>query len=220
MLKLDDFELENMEDCLENFQQEFNIEFQDSELNDLKTFEEFCALAISKISLEDSQTCTSQMVFYKLRNALLEARIISSRNDLAPATPVHTLFPRKNRALKIKIFNEKMGVKVHITEVPQWIVNLLVGLLALSLFMFLINWLLGLSAIVFTLLGFLIASNFKVLAVKNIADLVETIVTDHYMTMRSGNKTVNRSELKTVITHWFAKNAFIDKHKLLHASFE
>ena len=55
-MKLNQFELENIEDCLDEFEKKFNIKFEDEEKQKLTSFDEFCELAISKIQLEKSDT--------------------------------------------------------------------------------------------------------------------------------------------------------------------
>ena len=50
-MKLTSFEIEEIEDCLSEFEKSFNITLKDCELSKLQTFDEFCDLAVPKSKL-------------------------------------------------------------------------------------------------------------------------------------------------------------------------
>jgi len=59
----------------------------------------------------------------------------------------------------------------------------------------------------------------KELKIKTLKDLVEKITSENYLGIRTQKNTVNKLELKKVITDWFAENACIEKEKLQTATF-
>jgi len=58
--KLDQFEIENIEDVLPMFEETFKIKFENDETEKLNDFNEFSDLIISKMNLENDNLCTSQ----------------------------------------------------------------------------------------------------------------------------------------------------------------
>ena len=74
--KLDQFEIENIEDVLPMFEETFKIKFKNDETEKLNDFNEFSDLIISKMNLENDNLCTSQRAFYQFRNAIKTEKII------------------------------------------------------------------------------------------------------------------------------------------------
>jgi hypothetical protein len=62
----------DIDDLLSKIELSFGIEFFENELNHIKTFGEFCEYVENKIEFKNTNDCTNQQAFYKLRNALSE----------------------------------------------------------------------------------------------------------------------------------------------------
>ena len=103
--KLDQFEIENIEDVLPMFEKTFKIKLENDETEKLSDFNEFSDLIISKINLENDNLCTSQRAFYQFRNALKTEKIID-RNQIKPETELKTIFPKSNRRKIVKTNRE------------------------------------------------------------------------------------------------------------------
>lgn len=58
------------------------------------------------------------------------------------------------------------------------------------------------------------------LHVKTVKDLVEKIVAENYLAIRSEKNTINKTELKKILTNWISENSFIENEKLINATFE
>ena len=69
--KLDQFEIENIEDVLPMFEETFKIKLENDETEKLNDFNEFSDLIISKMNLENDNLCTSQRAFYQLQKTLI-----------------------------------------------------------------------------------------------------------------------------------------------------
>ena len=74
--KLKDFEIEELEFMIPQIEKMYNFEFEKDETYTVNNFEELCELIIEKINLKNVDSCTSQQAFYKLRNSLIETKII------------------------------------------------------------------------------------------------------------------------------------------------
>ncbi|MDO5616978.1 MAG: hypothetical protein Q4G16_12350 [Cruoricaptor ignavus] len=185
----------------------------------MKSFEEFCELAISKINLKNSETCTSQQAFYRLRQALLKEEIIANIQNLNINTELKSLFPRKNRKQLIKKIEQNLGFQLNILSVPQFIINLLVLLLIASFIMFSFDWKIAIAGIFISIFGLYLSKFGKELQVKTIRELIKKMTTQNYLDVRRDKNTVNKSELKSVIIHWFSENACIESERLRVGNF-
>lgn len=218
--KLDNYEIENIEDCIPLIEKMYKFKFEKGETQSMKNFDEFCDLIITKIDFENIESCTTQQAFYKLRNSLIEEKIFE-KDKIKPETKLKELFPRKNRIKLVKKVENNIGFKLNILLPPKFIFYTLVLLSATSLIFLFINFKFGISGIAISIFGFYLCSWFgKELEIETLKELVEKITSENYLDVRTQKNTVNKSELKNIITAWFAENAGIEKEKLITATFE
>ncbi|ENI5846763.1 hypothetical protein ABZI28_002371 [Flavobacterium psychrophilum] len=218
--KLDVYDIENIEDCISEIEKMYNFKFEDNELESLKTFEEFCDLIIEKINLRNVESCTSQQAFYKLRNSLTETKLIEKEN-LNTETELKKIFPRKNRKQLIEKVENKLKMKLDIIKAPDYITTslLIIGIASFVLLFF--YWKIALVGISISVLGFYLCKWFgNELKVKSVKELVEKITSENYLEVRSKKNTINKTELKKILTNWISENSFIEKDKLINATFE
>lgn len=79
----------------------YKFKFEEGETQNVKNFDEFCDLIISKIDFQNVESCTTQQAFYKLRNSLIEEKI-SYKEKIKPETKLNELFPRKTELNLLK----------------------------------------------------------------------------------------------------------------------
>jgi hypothetical protein len=217
---LDIYEIENLEDCIPSIEEMYKFKFVDGEIQNVKNFDEFCDLIISKIDFENIESCTSQQAFYKLRNSLIEEEIFE-KEKIKLETKLKELFPRKNRIELVKRVENNIGFKLNILFPPKFISYTLVFLSVISLVFLFINFKFGILGIAISIFGFYLCSWFgKEIEIETLKELVEKITLENYLEVRTQKNTVNKSELKNVITNWFVENAYIEKEKLITSTFE
>lgn len=218
--KLEFYEIENIEDCISEIEKMYNFKFENNELENVKTFEEFIDLIIEKINLKNVESCTSQQAFYKLRNSLIETKLVEKEN-LKIETGLTKIFPRKGRKVSIEQVENVLKVKLNIIKAPDFVTIplLIVSILSFILLFFL--WKLALIGLSISVFGFHLCKWFgNELSVKTVKDLVEKIVAENYLAIRTEKNTINKTELKTVLTNWISEDSFIEKEKLVKATFE
>ncbi|MGL3002131.1 hypothetical protein [Flavobacterium sp. RSSB_23] len=217
---LDTYEIENLEDCIPSIEEMYKFKFEKGETQNVKNFDEFCNLIISKIDFENVESCTSQQAFYKLRNSLIEEKITEKEN-IKLETKLTEIFPRKNRIELVKRVENNIGFKLNILLPPTIIFYTLVLLSVTSLIFLFINFKFGILGIAISIFGFYLCSWFgKEIELETLKELVEKITLENYLEVRTQKNTVNKSELKDVITNWFVENADIEKEKLISATFK
>ena len=217
---LDIYEIENIEDCIPSIEEMYKFKFEEGETQSVKNFDEFCDLILAKIDFDNIESCTTQQAFYKLRNSLIEMNI-SEKEKIKPETKLKELFPRKSRIKLVKRVENNIGFKLNILLPPKFIFYALVLLSITSLIFLFINFKFGILGIVISIFGFYLCSWFgKELEIETLKELVEKITSENYLKVRTRKNTVNKSELKIIITNWFVENAGIERERLITATFE
>jgi hypothetical protein len=131
----------------------FGFRFARNELADTKTFGELRDIISSRISLELSDECTTQQVFYKIRQTITNLQLLG-KNAITPDSELEGLFRKKDRRLKILQIGKQLGFLLKIFKPREWISNtLLLILLSLSVGLF-INWKFGLFGVALSAIGF------------------------------------------------------------------
>ena len=216
---LDTEEIENIEDCIPQIEKMYHFRFEKGELEILNSYEEFCNLIITKIKFENIEDCSTQQAFYKIRNSIVEENIFE-KNNIKLSTELKNIFPRKNRIELVKRVEKNIGFNLDILRPPEIIYYSLMLILIISFIILFINWKIGFVSIAITVFGFYCCKWFgKEFEVDNVKELVEKITSENYLEIRRQKNTVNKSELKDLITNWFVENAGIEKERLLIANF-
>ena len=218
--KLDVYEIENLEDCISDIEKMYNFKFENNELENLNTFEEFTDLIIAKVNLKNVESCTSQQAFYKLKNSLTNTKLIEKEN-LKIETELKKIFPRKNRKVTIEKVENELNIKLNILKAPDYVTIslLIIGIVSFVLLFFL--WKLALIGLTISIFGFYICKRFgNELNLKTVKDLVDKIVAENYLAIRTEKNTINKTELKKILINWFSKNSGIEKEKLVNATFQ
>ena len=217
--KFDNADLENIEDLIPSIEKMYKINFQEDELAGLTNFDEFCEKIVAKINLENIDNCTTQQAFYKLRKSIVDLGI-AKKNELNTETKLREIFPRKNRRKIVRSLEENIGFELNLINPPQIISISLFVLILVSIVFLFINLKFGILGIIISVLGFKLAYKFgKEIEMNSIRELVERITTENYLNLRRNKNTINRKELKNVLTDWFAENLGIEKNELKKATF-
>jgi acyl carrier protein len=204
VVNLSTIDPEDVGDVLLKIERSFNIRFTDQDLKHIKTFGALCDLVVEKVKQVQSDSCTTQQAFYKLRNAINAKKPIE-KCDLKPQTKLCELFPRDNRIEVVADMEAEMGLHVNLLQPKRWIVygfaTLLLAAIALSFF----NNIAGLVLAGIAITGLILAGKFgKELKVKTLGDLAEKIAREHYLSCRRNASTVNRTEVAEKVKELFA----------------
>ena len=219
-IKLDNFEIENIEDCISDIEKMYKFKFENKELETIRNFEEFCDLIIEKLNLKNDESCTSQQAFYKIRKSLEKTKI-SEKEKLNPQTELKKLFPRRNRKTLIEKIENEMDIKFDIIKAPDFVTIPLLSIGIISFILLFFYWKIAIIGISISIFGFYCCKWFgNELKVKTVKDLVEKITEENYLEVRTNKSTINRIELKSILTNWISENSGIRKEKLINATFE
>lgn len=216
--KLDQFEIENIEDVLPMFEETFKIKLENNETEKLNDFNEFSDLIISKMNLEIDNLCTSQRAFYQFRNAIKTEKIIDI-NQIKPETNLKTIFPKRNRRKILNRIENQLGYKIEVLAPSQITINILFFSFVISFIGLFFNWKIAIFGILISVLGFYLAKFTNRLDKRTVREIIEKNTAQNYFKIRNRENTCNKNEFKDVILEWFSENAGIDKEKLRNSTF-
>ena len=212
--ELKNIDTEDIEDLLAKVETSFDIKFVGDELVHITTFGQLCDHITNKIQLDNSDDCTSQQAFYKLREAISTTLQIDNKR-ISIDFSLTDILPRKSRRSKTKKLEMHLGFKLNILRPPHWVTGTLAILLITSIVGLYFNWQIGLLGVVFSIAGFWFANKIgNELDLETVGQVAEKMTRENYLKSRRNPKTFNRSEIEKVLTDWFSNDLYIDKSKL------
>ncbi len=214
-----DYELKNIdpediEDLLVKVETSFDIKFVGDELVHITTFGQLCDHIANKIQLDDSNDCTSQQAFYKLRDAISSTLQIDNKT-ISTNFPLADLLPRQSRRARTKKLEKQLGFKLNILRPPHWVTGTLAILLLASLVGLFINWQIGSIGLAVSIVGLWFVNKIgNVLNLQTVGQVAEKMTRENYLRSRRNPKTFNKKEVEKVLTDWFSNDLDLDKSKL------
>lgn len=124
--KLSRYEIEDLEFALSDFEKQYGIHFNQDELNSIECVEQLTEAISNKFDYKNSDDCTSQQAFYKLRNVLNNLNI--GNQNIHPNTELAELIPRINRIQKVKEIETELGFKLDVLRAKNIVFYLAVFL--------------------------------------------------------------------------------------------
>ncbi len=205
---------EEIEDLLIRVERSFNIKFHHRELAHIKSFGEFCDYIAEKIELENSEDCTGQQAFYKLRDGISYIQNINKALILT-ASPLHGLFPKTCRRQQVKRLESYLGLKLNLLIPPLWETATLVVLFLASLTYFFFDWKIGLTALCLSVTGFWISGKLgRGMRKTTVGELAAKMRRENYIKSRRNPETYNKREIEVILREWFSDDLDIDKEEL------
>lgn len=212
--KVDNIDSEDAGDLLLKIEKSFDIKFGDNELMHIKTLGELCDHIINKIKLDNSDDCTTQQAFYKLRDAI--TTLFNVDNTIITTDfPLDNFLSRQKRKEKIQDLEEYLDVHLKILRPPHWVTNSLLILLLLSIVGLFFKWQFGFLGLCISFSGLWLSNKTgKELDVQTVGQLAEKMTRENYLKSRRNPKTVNKNEIEKLLTEWFINDLGLDKSKL------
>jgi len=216
--KLDQFEIESIEDVLPMFEENFKIKLKNEETEKLNNFNEFSELIISKIDFKNDNLCTSQRAFYQFRKAL-ESENIIDKSQINTNTDLKNIFYKKNRRKTVKLIEKNLGYKIEVLKSSQITINILFFTFIISFIGLFLLWKIAILGLLISILGFYLTKYTNRLDKQTVRKLIEKNAAQNYIKIRNNENSFNRNEFKSIIFEWFSENAGIYKEKLRNGSF-
>lgn len=210
--ELNNIDPEDIEDLLVKVEKSFNIKFVGNELVGLSTFGEVCEHISKKIQLDQSDQCTTQQAFYKLRSVISSILTI---DNIKTDTLLVDILPRPGRISTVRQIENKLGFKLSFLRPKYFISGTLIVILLASFVGLFINWKFGISGLLFSIVGLHIANKFgKEIDIRTVGELAKKMTRENYLKSRRNATTFNKNEIENILKDWFSHDLDLDKTKL------
>jgi acyl carrier protein len=212
--ELKNIDSEDIDDLLVKVETSFDIKFVGDELVHITTFGQLCDHIANKIQLDNSNDCTSQQAFYKIRDAISSTLQIDNKT-ISTDFALVDLLPRQSRRSITKKLEKQLGFKLNILRPPHWLTGTLVIIFLASIIGLYFNWQIGLLGLGFSIAGLWIA--YKIgneLDLQTFGQVAEKMKRENYLKSRRNPKKFNKKEIEKVLTDWFSNDLDLDKSKL------
>ena len=194
---------EDIGDFIKSVEKSFVLKFVESDFAEVENLGDLCDAIIKKIDLEDSESCTRQQAFYKLRASIVLA-LNKNPKTISANTSLEEIFPRANRRKNFLKVEEKLGFKMSALNPPGWLMLILAVIFIASVVYIYFDWKIGISSLILSIVAFKLAIVFgKELNVKTVGELSKKVSTENYLMSRRNPTTVNRKEIEQLLIEWF-----------------
>jgi hypothetical protein len=214
LYKLSNVDPLDMNDVILKVESSFDLKFDDNIFKDVKTFGELCDVIQREIKLVDSESCTTQQAYYKLRNAIAKT-INLDKHYINPRTDLSELLASEDRRKITAGIDSELGFKTDLLRPREGVIIALVLLFIASLIKCFFGWQVGLAGIFLSIVGLKVANLFgKEISVKTVGDLARKISRENYLKARRNSETVNRKEIEQIINDLFTDGLDLDPKSL------
>jgi hypothetical protein len=201
--KLNKVDPRDMGDVLMKVQRSFNIELDNEGLKEVHTFGNLCDLIIDKINLNQSDICSTQHAFYKLRDAIAHTAG-TDKCAIKPQTRLSAIFPADNRLEFISELENELGYEFNLFQPRKWVVGAFIFLLAASLIGCFYNLSLGITGIIISALSLKFAGKFgKEMHLKTVGDLANKVSKESNLRCKHNRCTINKNEVEQRVRELF-----------------
>lgn len=205
---------DDLDEVLMRIEKSYDIRFGEYELKDVRTFGELCDIIINKIKLQDTDDCTTQQAFYKLRDAIIIVKQLDN-SSIQTNTPLSSIFPRHRRRKQISEVEKVLGFKVNALRPKHFITGTLVFILLASLPTLYFSWQYGLSGLVLSILLLFVANKTgKEFNEKTVGELAEKMTRENYVKARRNSLTINKAEIPKQIEKLFITDLGLSDEKI------
>jgi acyl carrier protein len=201
--KLNNVDPRDMGDVLMKVQRSFNIELDNEGLKEVHTFGHLCDLIIDKINLNQSDICSTQHAFYKLRDAIAH-RAGMDKCAIKPQAKLSEIIPSDNRLEFISEVENELGYEFNLLQPRKWVTSVFVLLLAASILGCFYNWQLGITGILISAISLKFSGKFgKEMHLKTVGDLANKISKESYLRCKHNRCTINKNEVEQRVRELF-----------------
>ena len=214
-IELKNIDSEDIDDMLMKVEESFGFKFGKDELKNITTFGELCDIITNKVQGNNTNDCTTQQAFYKLRNAISTTLIID-KDSILLDTNMQELFPRRNRRQRFRKLQEELGFSLGLLDIKEWIGwTIFIGII-LSIITFFFNWQIALIGLVFFIVVGWTTNKFfaKELYPITVGQLAEKLSRENYFKARRNSATVNRNEIAQKVKELFSKDLELEESAL------
>lgn len=214
-MQLHNIDPEDMEDILARVESSYGIRFREIDLLCVNTFGDLCDLVIAMLQkLRDTNDCTSQQAFYKLRDSIASVMLLD-KQVITTKTELQRLIPPSSRRSTMRKIETHLGFRLNLLR-PPYSVTAAISIIAVaSLVGLFFEWQISILGLVICMLAGVIANIFaNTFSVTTVGEAADKMSRENYLNSRRDPDTVNRAEIENKIRELFAEELMIPKSSL------
>src|SRR5919202_3649489 len=191
-LKIDS---EDLMDVAVKIEKSYQVDFELGNAEFIRTFGDLTDWVTRVMPQPDTDDCTTQQAFYKVRTAFSEV-LEMDKAKIHPNTELESIFDRKTRRARVAEIEQKLSIKFDILKSKAFVQNTFIILLLTTLGLLFFRPLYGLMGIAICFcIVMLIKRTQKEFSVKTVGQLTEKVVRENYLLSRRDPSRVNRLEI-------------------------
>lgn len=177
----------------------FDLSFEELGIRNGMTFQELIDNITIKLGKQPSTDCSTQIVFYKLRQILTKDFGIS-KNKITPQALIDDLFPKRTRKPDFIRLGKLLNVEINYYQPPGWIVltmglSLLTGIILLFYYPFY-----GATIVIFSLIIFtIVIKTNRGLHMKTFGELVDRLTRDNIIKLQAEKNSINPKDIRMTV---------------------
>jgi acyl carrier protein len=213
--ELSNVDPDDISDVLVKVEKSFDFKFGHTELKDVKTFGELSDIITNKVQGDNSNDCTTQQAFYKLRDAIADTLTIDKK-FITQDTELQELFPRNCRRQKVKEINVRLDAHLEILEIKEWLKWTYLAGIIISLVGFFFKWQFALTGLAFfSFFGWATNKYFATeIVTQTVGQIAEKFARENYLKARRNKKTINKIEIAKKVQELFKAELGLDDKAL------
>lgn len=209
---LSDFDSLDVNDVIISIERSFNISFEENDFIQIKTYGQLEDYVLSRIKGKETNDCTSQQAFYKLRKILVKEFNIPY-NKIKLDTKLEEIFPKKERKNNILMLKKLLKSENEILTFSTGKFIILAIIFISAIYLLFTNFFYG---IVLFIIGKILSEELKKnkFLYRDLREFSNKLVINNYKNSRRNSATYNPKEVKDIIKDIFSDSLQIEKSKI------
>jgi hypothetical protein len=154
---------------------------------------------IARLDRRASSGCTSQSLFYRIRE-LLAREAGKTKAAIQPTSRLVMVLPKASRRQTISKLEQELGIKIRYFQAPGWMQLITLAMLLLSLVWLFISPGIGIIGMIISLLTISIAHRVSAgLPFETLGQFIDKIWTDNLVRLQRNEESINHKEIERVL---------------------
>ncbi|MFN3405361.1 MAG: hypothetical protein ACK40G_14770 [Cytophagaceae bacterium] len=206
----------DFEEFIKELEESFEIQFDDNDFKEVFNVGQFVEVICNKVNATVTNSCSSQIVYYKLRKVILE----KLNKSIHPKTNLYEIFPKDNKEEFWCMMSENLGLKLPGLLPPRWftvfitspLFFMIFGSFLLLFFQFIIGAFIFVTSLILLKVSMMVSDRyFNDYPVDKIENLVTQVLIRNYKKINQGR--FDKREVENIIKEMLLDYSGMDKNK-------
>lgn len=207
-------ESDESDEFLSRFESSFGMTYEEMGISNGMSLQDVIDRINARLGRESSRHCTSQSLFFRVRNILVNQMGLQ-KNMITPSARLGDILPKTTRRRDINLLEGQLGIRIQYYQAPGWIQWSSMAFLLMSFILLFSNFSFGVMGVVGSLVTISMAHKFsKSLPFKTFGEFINKIRTDNLIKLQSNEGEINEREIKGVLIDLIRDLHGIEEHEI------